>query len=136
MFRTLPLVALLAVSACVGTQSSDRDRCISRAGAQLTTLNRLIAETQANVARGYALETVRDVRTIDRTCRGQNADGTSFRYPCPETIESTRRVPVAINLNDEQDKLNSMVARRTEMERSVQATIAQCQATYPVAPGQ
>ncbi len=114
---------LLALAGCATPQ----EQCISNASREINVLERLIAETEANVERGYALKTVeRVVPDGYRNC------GTKEKpVRCAKTKIERKQVPVAIDLNAEQSKLNSLIARRNADAKTVASTIAQCRAVYP-----
>ncbi|KPP84114.1 MAG: hypothetical protein HLUCCA08_01240 [Rhodobacteraceae bacterium HLUCCA08] len=124
-FLVLPLLALLA--AC----GTPRERCVGAANSELRTLDRLIAVTRGNLERGYALQEVQDVRVIRTTCTGTNEDDTTFTFPCDETQTYTRDVPVAIDLNAERAKLQSLQDRRVREADLAATRIEQCIAAYP-----
>ncbi|MBD3765401.1 MAG: hypothetical protein IE927_11935, partial [Rhodobacterales bacterium] len=50
--RVLPVLTLIALAAC----GTPREQCIARETRDLRTVDRLIAETEENLRRGYALE--------------------------------------------------------------------------------
>ncbi len=122
-FLMLPLL----VAAC----ATPRESCISQAQRELRVVNSLIAETQGNIARGYAIGTRQDVVTYDTTCRGVAADGTPVRVNCQEVGTRERRIPVAIDLNAETRKLTSLLDRQAQMQRTTNQAVQQCVATYP-----
>lgn len=123
-FLLLPL-ALLA--ACTTPQ----EQCIGDATRELRTITRLTAETQRNLARGYALETVQEVRVVQTTCRGENEDGSTFTFECEETRTVDRQRQVAIDLNAEAATLRSLQQRRDQLQDRAAAEVAQCRALYP-----
>ncbi|PUB10677.1 hypothetical protein [Yoonia sediminilitoris] len=126
--RRIPfLLPLVVLAAC----ATPREQCIRDATSQLRILNALINETQGNLARGYAIVEEQEVRTLSRTCRGRNEDGSTFRFPCDETETVTTTRPVAIDLNAEQDKLNSMLERQRLVKAASDQAVGQCIATYP-----
>lgn len=126
MRRILFVLPLLA-AAC----ATPREACISQASADLRTLNALIAETQGNIARGFKYETKQEVITTKAFCELKNQDGTVSTYPCDDVETIERREPVAIDLNAEQSKLNSMIQRQKVLESQVNAAIQQCVAVHP-----
>ena len=126
MRRSLILIPLL-VAAC----ATPREQCINDVTRESRVLSGLIAETQQNIARGYALEEVQEVRVVQTTCTGTNEDGSSFTFPCEETQTFERDVPVAIDLNAERAKLDSLLERQAQLQRSTDAAIQQCIAAYP-----
>lgn len=123
----LALIAALALSACATPQQ----RCIGAATGELRTLNRLAAETRANIARGFALRTETEVRTVRETCTGQNEDGSTFTFRCDEVETRDRQVPVAIDLNAEQAKLDSLEARIAEREQALGPRVDACREAFP-----
>lgn len=127
MKKSLLLLPLLALAAC----SAPREQCISGANRPVATLDQLIAETQGNVDRGFALVEVQDVRVLRKTCEGTNDDGSTFRFPCEETETFTRREPVSINVAEERIKLSQLQDRRANAVRTAQAQVQQCIAVHP-----
>ncbi|MFN3662018.1 hypothetical protein [Yoonia sp.] len=123
----LIILPLLALAAC----ATPREQCINQATRDLRVLTNLVTETQGNLARGYALAEDQQVRTVRRTCRGRNSDGTTFRYRCDETETFTTTRPVAIDLNAEQAKMNSLLERQRQQRAASDQTVAQCIAIHP-----
>lgn len=127
MHKSLLILPLALLAAC----GTPQERCISQANSQLRVLDGLIAESRANLSRGYALEEQQEVVVINTTCTGHNDDGSTFTFPCEDTQTRTRRVPVAIDLNAEQAKLNSLIERREQEAAAAQARAQQCVVQYP-----
>lgn len=123
----LPLLILAALAAC----ATPREQCINSVTRGLSTLDRLIATTQGNIRRGFALVDVQDVRVLRRSCEGTNEDGSTFRFPCEETETFTRQEPVSINIAEERVKLAQLQERRAEQGRVAQDRIQQCVAAHP-----
>lgn len=94
---SLILLPLAVVAAC----ASPLERCLSDANRQLNTLDRLIAVTQGNINRGFAIFETEDVRVVRRTCTDERDDGTEFQFRCDRTETFTRREPVSINVAEE-----------------------------------
>jgi hypothetical protein len=127
MRPALILLPLAVLAAC----ATPREQCIDAAMRDSRVLSALITETEGNLARGYALETEQDIRTVSRTCQGTTEDGTTFRFPCDETVTFERTVPVAIDLNAEQAKLDSLRERLATERAAADAAVSQCIAMYP-----
>ena len=123
-FAILPLVVLAACA-------TPREQCISDATRDTAVLGSLISQTEANLARGYALERRQDVRTVRGICRGRNEDGSTFTFNCEETNTFTSAVPVAIDLNAERAKLRSLQERFTLAQAASNQAVAQCIAIHP-----
>lgn len=128
-------ILLLAVflAAC----GTPQERCIQRETRDLRTVDKLIAETETNLKRGYAVEEVTVWRTQWEVCEVQPAvvvppGGTPPRPKmCLEDVPETVRRPKAINLADERQKLLELQKKRSELIRVANAAVAQCKATYP-----
>lgn len=126
MRLTLLIIPML-VTACATKQEA----CIADVTREARVLDGLIAQTRANLSRGFAVAERQDVVTVRGSCTGRNEDGTTFTFGCDETKTVTREVPVAIDLNAEQAKLASLEQRQLQNQVNTRAGIAQCQAQFP-----
>lgn len=132
--RFLVALACLAFLASCGTP---QEQCIARETRDLRNLDRLIAETGQNIERGYAIEEFRTVEYVQTICQvpaGRRPDGSYSGFQTvictrPETVIDTR--PVAINLNAERAKLESMRVKRRELARRAEVATAQCRTLHP-----
>ncbi len=127
--KRLVLSALLLLAAC----GTPQEQCIARNTRDLRIVDRLIAETQANLARGYALETYTAYETDWEWCQpGPNSEGV-LPPPrlCLDRDPVTRTRPKAIDLAEEARKLDSLKAKRRDLARAAEPLIAQCKALYP-----
>lgn len=118
------LVPLLAACA------TPREACVNRASKDLRVLNTLIAETRANVDRGYAIEREAYVTTGFQMCVRSGTDtveGVWCRHP--ETRYRDRQV--AIDPAAELRKLRNMRIKRDQLEREARARVAACDRAYP-----
>ena len=127
MKPALALPFLLALMACATPQQ----RCITKAAPDLPVLNRLIAESEGNLARGYAFADVEVEMEVWKLCRVDLTPSEVDQTMCLETETTTTREAVAIDLTAEAAKLASMRARRDEIEAQAQPAFAQCQAEFP-----
>ena len=118
---------LLALIACATPQQ----RCITKAAPDLPVLNRLIAESEGNLARGYAFADVEVEMDVWKLCRVDLTPSEVGQTMCLETETTTTREAVAIDLTAEAAKLASMRARRDDIEAKAQPAFAQCQAEFP-----
>lgn len=131
--RRPALLACLLLAACATPQ----EQCINRETRDLRTLDRLIAETDGNIRRGFALEEYTVDITVAGTCRedrGTDASGAPLPpafVPCFVEREVTRTRPRAIDLNAERAKLASMQAKRRDLARAAERAVAQCRAQFP-----
>ncbi|WP_028031449.1 hypothetical protein [Gemmobacter nectariphilus] len=129
--RAYAPLALLGLLAACGTP---QEQCIRLGARDLFVMNRLIDETRANIARGYALEEVEvDNWTWVRCGPPPMVDGKPAGPPemCFENVPRIEVRPKAINLTEERAKLTSMEAKQRELERAAAPVIAECKAKYP-----
>lgn len=132
MRRSLILIPLLLI-AC----GTPQERCIQRETRDLRTVDRLIAETETNIDRGYALEDVTIWTPVWTTCPVQplpiRPEGARPPPPrmCLDEEPQTVQRPKAINLAEEREKLLELKKKKAELELRAQAAIAQCRAVYP-----
>jgi hypothetical protein len=123
-----PLLALLA--AC-GTQ---QEQCIRLNTRDLRTVEKLIAETQGNLDRGYAYESItvyEDFWTYCPYYYKSNGETIRSSRMCWDERAVTVRRPKAIDLNEEARKLASLKEKRQDLARRAEPVIAQCKAAYP-----
>lgn len=117
------VLSLLALAAC----ASPQERCISGATKDLRILSGLIASTQGNINRGYAVVTEEYFETESQVCGV--VDGQDVY--CDVAVPQTREVPKAIDLNAEQAKLQSLLEKQGELRARSRATIAECKRQHP-----
>jgi hypothetical protein len=127
MRKTLILLPLLGLAACATPQQS----CISGVSRDLAIVDQLIAQTELTIARGYGLDERQEVRTIPRMCYDEEPDGTIDYEICETTYVRNVSVPVAVDLESEQNKLRQLRQQRDRLEEPTAAAIQQCIATYP-----
>jgi hypothetical protein len=128
MRRTLLILPLLA--AC----GTPQERCISGVTRDMRVVDRLIATTEGNLRRGYALEEVTVWRNVWVPCPSHAAvDGTDPPAPqlCRGTERDTDTRPKAINLRAEAETLESLKAKRISLARQSGPAIARCKAEFP-----
>ena len=126
MRRSAALLALLAALAACGTP---QEQCIRTATRELRTLDRLIAEQQATLARGYGYER-REVMHYEGQICDDWVAGTPRRM-CFEPVWDTVKQPVAIDPAAEQRKLDGLLARRKALLAQSEPAIAACKAKFP-----
>jgi hypothetical protein len=132
MKRILPL-SLLLLAAC----GTPQEQCIAGNTRDLRTVNKLIAEAEGNLKRGYAIETKTERYRTFEPCLlpgGIGPDGKPLpprRSMCPDTDTRTYKVPKSIDLDLEATKLKQLKTKRKELERAAEKVVAQCKAQYP-----
>jgi hypothetical protein len=130
MMKRLIFLTLSALAAC----GTPQEQCIGRNTRDLRTVDRLIAETQGNLDRGYAFETITVYEDYWTTCPPPSvAEGETPPPPrmCLDERPVTTERPKAIDLNAEARKLDSLKAKRRELARQAEVVIAQCKAEFP-----
>lgn len=127
--KRLTLVPLLLLAAC----GTPQEQCISANTRDLRVVERLIRETEGNLARGYGYETVTEYETdwIDCTPSPTEANPTPTHEMCFERVPVSVRKEVALDLNAEAAKLQSLQDKRAMLNRAAESVIAQCKAKYP-----
>lgn len=123
----LPLTLLAACG-------TPQEQCINRNTRDLRTVDRLIAETQGNLDRGYAFETITVYEDYWTNCPVPPVvEGETPPPPrlCLDERPVTEQRPKAIDLNEEARKLDSLKVKRRELARKAEAVIAECKAEYP-----
>ena len=126
--RRLLLLALVPLVAC----GTPQERCVRSVTKDVRVLDRLIATSRGNLERGYAYETQGYYDTEYRICGYTTIKKDKLRpIWCLEDVWTTRRVRVAINLDDEAATLKTMEVRRAEMAHEAQPAIAECAALHP-----
>ncbi|MDH3262802.1 MAG: hypothetical protein OEM24_02265 [Paracoccaceae bacterium] len=119
--------ALLATALLLAACGPNRyDDCVARAQAELETVDRLIAETDANLLRGYALEPDTGQSGGFRLCAG----GDSPLSVCAERTRPGDMKPVAINPISERLKLANLRQRRQGLQELADREVAQCETLY------
>jgi hypothetical protein len=130
--RLIPL-CLVLLAAC----GTPQEQCIAAGTRDLRAVEKLIAEAEGNLRRGYALE--------ERVIRYPTFAPCVRRPPPPGTIpppnppvkmcrdyyEQTVTRPKAIDLDAEARKLTQLQAKRKQLLRAADAVAAQCRAEYP-----
>ena len=127
MRPVVALLPLLALAAC----ATPRESCIAQVSQDLNVVNQLIAQTTLNLQRGYGVDTRQEVRNIPRMCSDHNSDGTIDWDICNTTYVRDVDVPVALDLREEQAKLEQLQAQQRRLSAPTDAAVAQCAATYP-----
>lgn len=130
------VVGLCLVLAACGTP---QERCVSSVTRDLRVVDRLIAETEANLARGYALVNQTVYVPTWQYCNlpvvVQPADGgQAVVYPaqlCLDDQPTTIRRAVAIDLEAERRQLVQLQDQRRKLATQAAPAIAQCAALYP-----
>jgi hypothetical protein len=132
------LLSLLLLTAC----GTPQEQCINSVTRDMRVVDRLIAETEANLARGYANEEVTVYLPQWVTCSRPHhhrppvdVEDPEAKPPMPqlclENVPQTTRRAVAIDLAAERAKLDGLKAKRKQQAAAAAPAIAQCKADNP-----
>ena len=122
---------ILAPFALLAACATPQQQCLDNVTQELRVNTFLIAQTQANLDRGYAIDRQQRVSRGFDMCRERAADGVVSSTLCRTTQVRNVDVPQAINLDVERDTLDQLLARRAVLERQSADAVAQCRALYP-----
>ncbi len=128
------LAGTLALSAC----GTPQERCIRRETSEYRAVNGLLAETRANLARGYAWAE-RDVVTWEMDfcrypVRRRNGRHDWVTYPCDRQVVDTVQYRVPIDPASEERKRDYLAERLKALRAPAEASVRACKAAYPEAP--
>ncbi|MDR0807617.1 MAG: hypothetical protein LBE86_00550 [Gemmobacter sp.] len=125
------LILLLPVLAACGTP---QEQCIRQVTRDQRVVERLIAESEATLRRGYAIETTTTTVTRWVPCRpgGIGPDGKP-RPPrmCLDDHDITRSRPRAVDLAAEAVKLDQLRVRRAQQIKENAGSVEACRRQYP-----
>ena len=124
LFALAPLAVL---SACATPQQ----QCLDTVAQKLRVNTYLIAQTQGNLDRGYALDTEQRITPSTRICYERDVRGGLSPNFCDEPQYRTIDVPRPVNLRIERETLDQLLATRAVLQRQSTAAAAQCRAIYP-----
>jgi RES domain-containing protein len=121
--------AFLILGACATPQ----ERCINNATRDIQIVDRLIEESQATLARGYALERETIYRTEFQDCTPEATERDPKPRPRMCTVEVPQTVmrPKSVDLKDESAKLASLESKRATQAGFAKTSIAQCRSQFP-----
>ncbi|GHC63840.1 hypothetical protein [Neogemmobacter tilapiae] len=129
--RLLPLVALAFLAAC----GTPQEQCVARNTRDLRTVDKLIAEVQGNLARGYALRETTVTRPSWESCLRQTTNKKGkpvvVETLCLEDETTTVTKPEAIDPGAERRKLAGLQEQRQKLAGQAEAMVKACRAQYP-----
>jgi hypothetical protein len=133
--KRLGLMMLAGLAAC----GTPQEQCVGRETRDLRQVDRLIAEVQGNLDRGYAIEEVVVYKDRWVQCpapvvppvEGEPPPPAAGPQLCLDEVRSTEKQAKAINLKAEAETLASLKVKRRQLARDAQAGIDACKATYP-----
>lgn len=118
----LSLILLaLTLAAC----ASPQERCVLNATKELRTVDGLIAESEANLARGYAIDRELERRPRLTFCAGGIRSNVGLSF-CRDTDVYVRDRPVALDPEAERRKLALLRDRKARLEAASSQAVAAC----------
>ncbi|WGR59636.1 hypothetical protein E3U26_02370 [Paracoccus ferrooxidans] len=131
----LALMPVLVVASC----GTPQEQCFSRNTREYRTVSNLLAEVEANLARGYAWEERTVMRTQWEDCRYVWVDKDGNRRlgyrPCLRDVADTERYRVPIDPAAETRKRDNLLARKQALMPAARAAVDACKAAYPEKDG-
>ena len=127
MLRPAAIISLGLLAAC----ATPREQCLEAASRDARVLSALIAQSEATLARGYALEREQRLYNTLRACNDEDRAGDGFNNFCRGVRASTVTVPVAVDLDAEREKLDQLRERLAAITPATQANLDTCRARYP-----
>ena len=131
--RLAPFGFLTVASFVLAACGTPQERCIRSATKELRTVEALIAETHANLSRGYRYERDEIIRYAWVRCDREylSPGHLAPRQMCWEPYTDIVERPVAIDPAAEKRALDGLNARRTTLERQAAIQIDACKAESP-----
>ncbi|MFV0383003.1 hypothetical protein [Paracoccus sp. (in: a-proteobacteria)] len=128
-------LALLALPLTLAACATPLERCINRQTHEYQVVSRLLAETEASLARGYRWQErlVESDRLVQ--CRDYDRDdkGRVYvrYYPCWDDYVTSERYREPIDPEVETRKRDNLITRRDALAASAEASVKACKAAYP-----
>jgi hypothetical protein len=135
MIRGFALCALLLATGCATPYES----CVAAATRDLRVLDGLIAQSEATLARGYAIDRVqvfeaRWERCLEPPTPATDAEGKPLPMVetlCLENVPVTREQPRAVDLEAERRLLGQLRDKRADLAARAEREIARCRTLHP-----
>lgn len=121
--RLIPLFFLPFMFACASPQQA----CLTNATKDLAVIERLIAETDTNLARGYAVERQPGVQTGLELCVEPDDP---FLFCTTQQLTVVER-PIALDVVAERAKRAALLSKRAELTARTTAEATECRARFP-----
>lgn len=123
MRRAAPIL-ILALAAC----ETPQEACLSAISREAGIVEGLIAQTEGNLRRGYAIEEDQVVRTVPDFCEVEDDEGRDRTVFCDRTVVRDVERPVAIDPDAEQAKLEGLLEQRARLAAGRTDRLLACQA--------
>jgi len=123
--RVFPLLALAALGTLAAC-ADPRGACVEDAMRDVRVLEDLIAETERNIDRGYAMQAEPTVRTAVSLC----VSPTNPLGVCTTTRSDVRDRPVTIDLAAERRKLRQLREREAVLRERARLEVMACETRF------
>ena len=131
IWRGAVLTSLALLVGC----STPLERCIDGVNRDIRVLDRLIAESERDLARGYGTKEVIVSDSRYEMCRPPIPPTDKHpgypAYYCWRDYDRSETRPVAIDLAEERQKLAGMKAKRSQLAAQAEPAIKACYVQYP-----
>lgn len=118
----------LLLAACV----DPRQACLNDAGKDLRIVRNLIDDTEATLARGYAIRSETRIVQYNTFCFDPSPQKGQRHYTfCGRSQPVTSRKPVAVDLGEERRKLRDLKRKEQELQARTRGAIESCERTHP-----
>lgn len=125
------LILPLILAAC----GTPQERCIRNNTGEYRSLQALLTETEANLARGYAWRERNVVRSEFTTCRrpvrAEDGGIVYAEYGCWRDVTDVERYRVPIDPASETRKRDNLAAKLKAEAPRARLAVDQCKAAYP-----
>lgn len=125
------LILLLPFLAACGTP---QEQCIRQVTRDQRVVERLIAESEETLRRGYAIETYETTVTRWVPCGGGGVGPKGKPLPprmCLDDYDVTRSRPKSVDLAAEAVKLEQLKAKRAALAKASAGSVEACRRQYP-----
>jgi hypothetical protein len=126
---------LLVTATLVASCGTPQEQCIRRGTDEYRTINRLLAEVEGNLARGYAWEERVITRTELDECptivRTKDGERQIVYRSCFRDVTDTERYRVPIDPLVETRKRDNLIARKAALTPAARAAVDACKAEFP-----
>lgn len=127
--------ALAAIPLLLAACGTPQERCIRQHTREYRNVSTLLAEVEANLARGYAWDERIVSDTVWSSCRDVVRDGEGnariVTTPCWRDVTTTERFRVPIDPAAEERKRSNLAARKAQLSDQAAAYVSACKAAFP-----
>lgn len=122
--RRLALLPFLLLAAC----ETPQEACLRDSSREAGIVEGLIAQTEGNLRRGFAIEEEQVLRTVPDFCVEEDREGRERHTFCDRTEVRDVSRPVAIDPAAEQAKLDGLLESRARLAAGRTDRLLACQA--------